>query len=83
MDKCPQFKGYYMVIDNSPIHGKNGKLNQLIESRGYKCVYLPPYFPELKTRIAEACNQVPRNYFHSIAKHSVRVSEDCLNELLI
>lgn len=47
MDKYPQFKGFYRIMDNSPIHGKNGELSQLIESRGYKCVYLPPYSPEL------------------------------------
>lgn len=37
----------------------------------------------LKTRVAEACDQAPRNYLHSIAKHSARVFEDCLNELPI
>lgn len=47
MDKYPQFKGFYMIMDNSPIHGKNGELSQLIESRGYKCVYVLPYSPEL------------------------------------
>lgn len=49
MDKYSQFKGFYLIIDNSPIHGKNGELSQLIENRGYKCVYLPPYSPELNT----------------------------------
>ena len=97
-----------MIMDNSPIHGKNGELSQLIETRGYKCVYLPPYSPELnpieqfwaivkgkvrrsqfgntedlKTRIAEACDQVPRKNLHKFAHHSVRAFEDCLNELPI
>ncbi|KAG2214756.1 hypothetical protein INT45_001352 [Circinella minor] len=108
MDKYPQFEGFYMIMDNSPIHGKNGELRQLVESRGYKCVYLPPYSPELnpieqfwaivkgkvrrsqfgntedlKTRISEACDQVPRNHLRNFAQHSVKVFEDCLNELPI
>ncbi|CEG78667.1 hypothetical protein RMATCC62417_13242 [Rhizopus microsporus] len=46
MDKYPQIKEFYMIMDNAPIHGKNGELSQLIENRGYKCIYLPPYSPE-------------------------------------
>ena len=38
---------------------------------------------DLKTRIAEACDQVPRKHLHNFAQHSVRVFEDCLNELPI
>lgn len=108
MDKYPQFKGFYMVMDNSPIHGKNGELTQLIEHRGYKCVYLPPYSPELnpieqfwaivkgkvrrsqfgntedlKTRISEACDKVPRKHLYNFAQHSVNVFEDCLKELSV
>lgn len=49
VDKYSQFKGFYITIDNSPIHGKNGELSLLIESRGYKSVYLLPYSPELNT----------------------------------
>lgn len=33
-------KGFYMIMDNSPIYGKNGDLKKLIESRGYKCIPL-------------------------------------------
>jgi hypothetical protein len=74
----------------------------LIESRGYKCVYLTPYSPieqfwvvvkgkvkcsqfgnteDLKTRIAEACDKVPRKHLFNFAQHFVNVFEDCLNEL--
>lgn len=33
-----------MVLNNTPIHGPRGrKVQEYIVSRGYKCVYLPPY----------------------------------------
>jgi transposase len=38
--------GYYFVMDNAPIH-KPAAIRGLIERRGYKCVYLPPYSPFL------------------------------------
>ncbi|KAG2201534.1 hypothetical protein INT47_007411 [Mucor saturninus] len=38
--------GYYLVMDNAPIH-KPAAIRELIENRGYKCVYLPPYSPFL------------------------------------
>lgn len=47
MDKCLQFKGFYITINNSPIHGKNGEISLLIERRGYKRVYFPSYSPKL------------------------------------
>jgi transposase len=34
------------VMDNAPIHTPL-KLRELVESRGYKCLYLPPYSPFL------------------------------------
>lgn len=49
MDKYPEMKGFYLVMDNSPIHDKkDDDIDKIIESRGYKCVYLPPYSQELK-----------------------------------
>jgi transposase len=35
-------------MDNAPIH-TSSEIQNLIESRGYKCVYLPPYSPFLNT----------------------------------
>lgn len=93
MDKYSQFKRFYLIIDNSPIHEKNGELGQLIENRGYKCVYLPLYSAglnsieqfwaivkgkvrrsdteDLRIRISEACDQVPRKHlYNSIGKIS-------------
>ncbi|KAG2213441.1 hypothetical protein INT47_009115 [Mucor saturninus] len=46
MDKFPEMKGHYLIMDNAPIH--TGKIiGEMIEERGYKCIYLPPYSPEL------------------------------------
>jgi len=46
MDKHELFKGHYLVMDNAPIH-KHADIRSYIESRGYGCVYLPPYSAEL------------------------------------
>ncbi|KAG1047318.1 hypothetical protein G6F43_010227 [Rhizopus delemar] len=46
MDKHPHMKGYYIVMDNAPIH-THENIRKYIEYRGYKCVYLPTYSPEL------------------------------------
>lgn len=46
IDKYDQFKGYYIVMDNTPIHMRNN-IQNIIERRGYGCIYLPPYSPEL------------------------------------
>lgn len=39
-------KGQYIVMDNAPIH-KPKVIKTLIEERGHKCIYLPPYSPFL------------------------------------
>ena len=39
-------QGYYLVMDNAPIHTP-AKVRDLVESRHYKCLYLPPYSPFL------------------------------------
>ncbi|KAG1052847.1 hypothetical protein G6F43_005032 [Rhizopus delemar] len=46
MDKYPEMKGHYLVMDNAPIHN-SAAVRKYIYSRGYRCVYLPPYSPEL------------------------------------
>ncbi|KAG0733773.1 hypothetical protein G6F35_014444 [Rhizopus arrhizus] len=46
MDKYPEMKGYYLVMDNAPIHSSTD-IGKYIHSRGYRFVYLPPYSPEL------------------------------------
>src|ERR1700733_11532125 len=39
-------QGYYLVMHNAPIH-RPAKIRDLVESRHYKCLYLPPYSPFL------------------------------------
>lgn len=39
-------KGMYLVMDNASIHRSKG-LQELVEARGHKCCYLPPYSPFL------------------------------------
>lgn len=46
MDRHEEFKGHYIIMDNAPIHTSDN-IRKFIESRGYGCVYLPPYSPEL------------------------------------
>ncbi|EIE82108.1 hypothetical protein RO3G_06813 [Rhizopus delemar RA 99-880] len=46
MDKYPEMKGHYLVMDNAPIHSSTD-IGKYIHSRGYRYVYLPPYSPEL------------------------------------
>lgn len=46
LDRHEQFKGHYIVMDNAPIH-THLDIEKYIEQRGYGCVYLPPYSPEL------------------------------------
>jgi transposase len=61
MDRHPEFKENYLVMDNAPIH-KHTDIRKYIEGRGYRCVYLPPYSPELN----------PIEQFWSVAKSKVK-----------
>lgn len=57
-------KGFYLVMDNALIHISD-KLDKMIISRGYKCVYLLLYSSEL--------NPIDQNW--SIVKNKVKCSE--------
>ena len=48
MDKYDNLRGYYFIMDNAPIHTSK-EIEEIIKrrNRDYKCVYLPPYSPEL------------------------------------
>ncbi|KAG1467883.1 hypothetical protein G6F56_004163 [Rhizopus delemar] len=46
MDRHEQYKENYLIMGNAPIHTSDS-IRKFIESRGYRCVYLPPYSPEL------------------------------------
>lgn len=43
LNKCGMF-GRYLILDNAVIH-RVPAVQELIESRGYKAIYLPPYSP--------------------------------------
>lgn len=46
MDEFPEMKGYFIIMDNAPIHIPE-MIDPIIMKRGYTPVYLPPYSPEL------------------------------------
>ena len=46
MNKYPEMKGHYLVMNNAPIHSSTD-IGKYIHSRGYRYTYLPPYSPEL------------------------------------
>ncbi|CEP11947.1 hypothetical protein [Parasitella parasitica] len=46
LDRHEMFKDNYIVMDNAPIH-QHENIRKHIETRGYRCIYLPPYSPEL------------------------------------
>jgi hypothetical protein len=61
MDKHPHMKGHYIIMDNALIH-THKNIKKYIEYRGYKCVYLPTYSPELN----------PIEQFWTVAKSKVK-----------
>ncbi|KAG2226244.1 hypothetical protein INT45_005916 [Circinella minor] len=46
MDEFSEMKGYFIIMDNAPIHVPE-IIDPIIMQRGYTPVYLPPYSPEL------------------------------------
>ncbi|KAG0783371.1 hypothetical protein G6F57_002187 [Rhizopus arrhizus] len=71
-DKHELFKGYYLVMDNAPIHKHTG-IRSYIENRCYACVYLPPYSPELN----------PIEQFWSVCKSKLKREALLEEEILI
>ena len=72
IDKHELFKGYYLVMDNAPIHKHTG-IRSYIENRCYACVYLPPYSPELN----------PIEQFWSVCKSKLKREALLEEEILI
>jgi hypothetical protein len=56
LDEYEGMKGFYLIMDNAPIHTAN-LIPTEVERRGYKCIYLPPYSPELNP-IQQFCSVV-------------------------
>jgi transposase len=75
MDKFPKMKGYFLIMDNAPIH-TNKITRSTIEERGYRCLYLPPYSPELN----------PIEQFWSVVKSGVKrefiIKKDTLPQII-
>ena len=61
MDKYPQMKGHYLIMDNAPIHTSTD-IAKYIEYCEYRCAYLPPYSSELN----------PIEQFWSVAKSKMK-----------
>jgi transposase len=81
MDKHPHMKGHYIVMDNAPIH-THENIRKYIEYRGYKCVYLPTYSPELnpiEQFWAVAKSKIKRHWFLQEDTLSKRITEACNN----
>lgn len=66
MDSHTEFKDNYLVMDNALMHSHTD-IQKYIESRGYRCVYLPPCSPEL--------NFVEQ--FWSVAKNKLKWERCC------
>lgn len=46
MDQYPEMKGFYIIMDNAPIHTAD-EIEETISKRGYRSIYLPSYSPGL------------------------------------
>ncbi|CEG80826.1 hypothetical protein RMATCC62417_15105 [Rhizopus microsporus] len=77
MDEVPEMKGFYLVMDNAPIHTSD-EIRTLIENRDYQCVYLPPYSPELNSIeqfLAIVKNKVRHSQFEDKEDLQTRITE--------
>ncbi|KAG2199818.1 hypothetical protein INT47_009431 [Mucor saturninus] len=77
MIKFPKTKGMYIVMDNAPIHTSQD-ITTMIEARGYKVIYLPPYSPELnpiKNFWSIVKGAAKRNQFQDTEDLKTRITE--------
>ncbi|KAG1152122.1 hypothetical protein G6F37_000664 [Rhizopus arrhizus] len=84
MDKHELFKGHYLVMDNALIN-KHTDIRSYIESRGYGCVYLPPYSPELNLieQFWSVCkSKLKREAFLEEETLTSRIKAACNNVLI-
>lgn len=81
LDRFPELKRFYLVVDNAPIH-THDDIDNLVTSRGYRCIYLPPYLPELnpiEQFWANVKNSVKRSKFDVDENLHTRITEACNN----
>ncbi|KAG2191411.1 hypothetical protein INT47_012674 [Mucor saturninus] len=77
MDEFPEMKGYFIIMDNAPIHVP-GVIDPVIVKRGYTPVYLPPYSPELnpiEQFWAIVKGKVKRNKLSDVESLTTRITE--------
>ncbi|CEG76437.1 hypothetical protein RMATCC62417_11334 [Rhizopus microsporus] len=77
MDHFPEMEGYYMIMDNASIHTAK-EIDAMITERGYRCVYLLPYSPELnpiEQFWSIVKNKVKRNHFQNTEDLATRILE--------
>lgn len=84
LDRHEQFKGHYIVMDNVSIHTRLD-IQKYIEQRGYGCIYLPPYSPELNPikQFWSVCkSKLKRQKLLKEKTLSSRIGEACNNIFL-
>ncbi|KAG2209421.1 hypothetical protein INT47_008263 [Mucor saturninus] len=77
MDEFPEMKGYFINMDNAPIHVP-GVIDPVIVKRGYTPVYLPSYSPELnpiEQFWAIVKGKVKRNKLSDVESLTTRITE--------
>jgi transposase len=61
LGKLQHMQNCYLIMDNAPIHTRKS-IEEYINQRKYRCIYLPPYSPELN----------PIEQFWSVAKSKLK-----------
>ncbi|KAG0741530.1 hypothetical protein G6F29_010666 [Rhizopus arrhizus] len=77
MNKFPEKRNFYIVMDNAPIHTSQDITN-LIEIRDYEAIYLPPYSSELNSIEnfwSVVKNSIKRSVFQETEDLKTRISE--------
>ncbi|CEG82100.1 hypothetical protein RMATCC62417_16222 [Rhizopus microsporus] len=72
MGQYSHMKGHYLVMDNASIHTSED-ITKYVESRDYRCAYLPPYSPEIN----------PIEQFWSVVKSKVKRNKFLEKETLM
>lgn len=78
---CPGLKvGDVVVMDNLPAHKVSG-IREMIEARGAKLIYLPPYSPDLNP--IEKCWSKIKTYLRKAKARTRAELEKALREVLL
>lgn len=83
MNRHEKFKGHYIIMGNGPIYISES-IRRSIESRGYGCVYLSPYSPELnpiEQFWSVVKSKLKREKLLETQTHNTRITEACQSVL--